>query len=135
MRTYDVMLILSPDLGEEGSLQAIEELRKVIRAAGITPEQDESWGKRRLAYQIGRYREGIYHCFRLVCGGELVKELERRMKLSENIIRHISVRIDEDMKRQAKTDRKKKPRTGPPAPGGIAPEPAEPIPAEPGAAE
>ncbi len=117
MRTYDLVFILTPELGEDAATAAVEEYRKIIRDAGNTPDQDDHWGRRRLAYLIGRHREGIYHHFRLTCEPKLIAELERKMKYAENMVRYLAVRVDEDMKRQAKIDKKKKPRTGPPQMG------------------
>ena len=133
MRTYDMLFILSPELAEDAAATAVEEYRKVIQEAGVSPEIDEAWGRRRLAYMIGRHREGIYHFFRLGCDGKLIAELDRRMKNSENVVRHLAVRIDEDLKRQAKTDKKKKPRTGPPSAHPPAETSASEPPAAPGA--
>jgi len=114
MRTYDLVFILNTEIGEDGAAAAVEEYRKLIKEAGVTPDVDEHWGRRRLAYMIGRNREGVYHHFRLTCDSKLMAELDRKMKYAENLIRHLAVRIDEDFKRQIKIDKKKKPRTGPP---------------------
>ena len=118
MRTYDVLFFFAQDVGEEAAQGAVEEYRKLIQESGVTPDADEPWGRRRLAYVIGRQKEAIYHYFRLTCEPKLISELERRMGLSELVARHVAVRVDEDIKRQAKADKKKKPRTGPPMPGG-----------------
>lgn len=125
MRIYDMLFLLSPEVGEDGATAAVEEYRKIIRDAGVTPDVDDHWGRRRLAYQIGRHREGIYHHFRLTCDAKLVHELERKMRYAENVVRYVSVRIDEDIKRQVKTDKKKKPRTGPPSAGPMSSPPPE----------
>ena len=55
------------------------------------------WGRRRLAYQIGRHKEGHYVVLLFSCAGELVKELDRRLKVNDTIIRHLIVRVDEDL--------------------------------------
>lgn len=115
MRIYDLLFIVSPEAGEDGATAAVEDYRKIIRDAGVTPEIDEHWGRRRLAYLLGRHREGYYHHFRLSCAPSLIHEVERKLGLAENILRYVAVRIDEDLKRQAKADKKKKPRTGPPS--------------------
>ena len=119
MRTYDVLFFFAQDVGEEAAQGAVEEYRKLIQESGVTPDADEPWGRRRLAYVIGRQKEAIYHYFRLTCEPKLIAELERRMGLSEIVARHVAVRVDEDIQRQAKADKKKKPRTGPPQPGSM----------------
>jgi len=124
MRTYDVLLIVSPEAGDEGVGTVLEELRGLIKEAGVTPSEDAAWGRRRLAFDIGRHREGIYHHFRIEADSKLVNELDRRLKLAENVLRHIAVRIDEDLERQVKMDKKKKPPRVRPVEGDEATAPA-----------
>lgn len=95
MRSYELMLIARPELDEEASKALVEKAKSVITAQGGTIEKEDSWGKRRLAYEIKRFKEGIYTV--LIFKGEPAaeQELERVLKLSDDVVRHLVVRLDE----------------------------------------
>jgi small subunit ribosomal protein S6 len=136
MRTYEVLFILSPQLAEEDSKNLITEFRGVIEKEGATVASEDAWGRRRLAYPIGKVNEGIYHLFVVNSENDL-HELDRRMKNSDQVLRHMIVRTDLEQKRAVKLAKKnpKKPRTGVPssAPAASAAPvaPAAPVEAEP----
>jgi len=69
----------------------------VTRYSG-TIDKTENWGRRRLAYPIGRHKEGIYVLELISGGGDLVKELDRRLKVLDVVVRHLVVRVDEDLR-------------------------------------
>ena len=127
MRTYEVLFILSPQLAEEDSKNLITEFRGVIEKEGATVASEDAWGRRRLAYPIGKVNEGIYHLF--VVNSEVdLHELDRRMKNSDQVIRHMIVRTDLEQKRAVKLAKKnpKKPRTGVPSSASSMAAPAAP---------
>jgi small subunit ribosomal protein S6 len=134
MRTYEVLFILSPQVPEEEATTLISELRSVVEKLGATMKNEESWGRRRLAYPINKSNEGIYHLFVVESEGSLA-ELDRRMKNSDRILRHMIVRTDLDHKRAdklAKRNPKKErlrpaPAAFPPAAAPSAPPVAAPV--------
>ena len=123
MRTYEVLFILSPQVPEEEATALSNEFRGIAEKTGATLKNEEAWGRRRLAYPINKFTEGNYHLFVFESDSSLA-ELDRRMKNSDRIIRHMIVRTDEDQKRAEKLAKKnpKKERVRP-APAS-APEPA-----------
>ncbi len=127
MRTYEVLFILSPQMPEEEATPLISEFRSVAEKTGATLKNEEAWGRRRLAYTIQKFTEGNYHLFVFESDGSLA-ELDRRMKNSDRVLRHLIVRTDEDLKRADKLAKRnpKKERVRPvPATAGegaVAPE-------------
>ena len=101
MRTYEVLFILSPQVPEEEATALTTEFRGVIEKLGATIKNEEAWGRRRLAYTILKFNEGIYHLFVFETEAGL-NELDRRMKNSDRILRHMIVRTDLDHKRAEK---------------------------------
>ena len=79
----------------------VDELKKVAKKMGATLTTEEAWGKRRLAYPIQKFREGIYYLLVFKTAGSLA-ELDRRLKNEESVLRHMIVRTDEDLKRAEK---------------------------------
>ena len=101
MRTYEVLFILSPQVPEEEATALTTEFRGVAEKTGATLKNEEAWGRRRLAYPIQKFNEGNYHLFVFESAGDL-HELDRRMKNSDRVLRHMIVRTDEDLKRAEK---------------------------------
>ena len=101
MRTYEVLFILSPQVPEEEATSLSTEFRGIAEKTGATLKNEEAWGRRRLAYPIQKFNEGNYHLFVFESEGSLA-ELDRRMKNSDRILRHLIVRTDEDLKRADK---------------------------------
>jgi small subunit ribosomal protein S6 len=101
MRTYEVLFILSPQIAEEEATTLTNEFRSVAEKTGATLKNEEAWGRRRLAYPINKFNEGNYHLFVFESDGSLA-ELDRRMKNSDRILRHMIVRTDLDLKRADK---------------------------------
>jgi small subunit ribosomal protein S6 len=105
MRTYEVLFILSPQVPEEEATALIGEFRSVVEKLGATMKNEESWGRRRLAYPINKSNEGVYHLFVVESDGSLA-ELDRRAKNSDKVLRHMIVRTDLDHKRADKLAKK-----------------------------
>ncbi len=107
MRIYEELFIIKPDTPEEEADQYVEQLQTQLTTAGATIDKVEKWGKRRLAYRIDKYREGSYVLLQFTSDANLVKELERRLRVADMVLKFITVRIDETLKR---LDKRKKVR-------------------------
>ena len=106
-RIYEELFIVKPDAPEEEVDQFVEQLKTQLTASGATVDKVEKWGKRRLAYRVEKYREGAYVLIQFSGGPEVVKELERRLRVADSVLKFITVRIDETLKR---LDKRKKER-------------------------
>lgn len=95
MRNYEAMYVLRPDMDEEQINAAIERFSDIITANGGEVTKVEQWGKRRLAYEVEKLREGYYVLCYFNGGTELPKELERNFKISDRVIRFLVVREGE----------------------------------------
>ncbi|CAG7651503.1 MULTISPECIES: 30S ribosomal protein S6 [Streptomycetaceae] len=87
MRHYELMLILDPDLEERAVSPLIESFLSVVRNGGGSVEKVDTWGRRRLAYEINKKPEGIYSVVDLKATPEVVKELDRQLNLNESVLR------------------------------------------------
>ena len=128
MRIYEELFIVKPDAPEEEVDAFIEQLRTQLTTAGATVDKVDKWGKRRLAYRVDKYREGSYVLFQFTSGPETVKELERRLRVSDVVLKFLTVRIDETLKRLDKRKKERDKRAAKRASQG----PASPAPAMPG---
>lgn len=95
MRQYEVMYIVRPDLDEERTQELVEKFRTLVNNNGGEVTSVEPMGKRRLAYEIEKYREGYYVVMKFNGRPETVKELDRVLKITDGILRHLIVREDE----------------------------------------
>ena len=89
---YETMYILRPDLGEEQLEEAINKYQNLIREQGAENIAIQNRGKRRLAYEINRQRDGVYIQMNYQGPGTLVAPLERAMRLSEEVIRYLTIK-------------------------------------------
>jgi small subunit ribosomal protein S6 len=87
MRHYELMLILDPDLEERAVSPLIESFLSVVRGGGGSVEKVDTWGRRRLAYEINKKPEGIYSVVDLKATPDVVKELDRQLNLNESVLR------------------------------------------------
>jgi small subunit ribosomal protein S6 len=101
-RTYELMFIVRPDMPEEDQDKLISNLETQVGNAGGTVKSVERMGKRRLAYVVRKFQDGIYMLMTLEGEGGMVKEVERRLRVAEPVIKFITVRVDEEQKRLAK---------------------------------
>jgi len=118
MRLYDIVALVNPDLADEDAQKVASEYRKLLTDGGGEIVKDEPWGRRRLAYTILRKKEAYYHYFQVSAEPALIAETERRMKLSDQVLRHLAVRADLELKRAAKmaTRQREKAERRPPRP-------------------
>ena len=95
MRDYELLFVLDPTLDEEKKAAIVETVKSVINAGGEAGEADV-WGERRLAYAINKKNTGYYVVLTFKADAELPKELDRRLRINENVMRHIIVCQDEE---------------------------------------
>jgi len=95
MRKYEIMYIIRPDIEEEAQKALIERFNGILTDNGAEIEKVEELGKKRLAYEINKHRDGFYVLIKLTSGNEAVSEFDRLAKFSDDIIRHIAVREDD----------------------------------------
>jgi small subunit ribosomal protein S6 len=101
-RSYEVMYIVRPDLEEADLDKLVEGFEKNVTDGGGEIKSTEKMGRRRLAYTVRKFNDGIYVLMTIVAEGSLIGEIERRLRVSEQVIKFITVRIDEEEKRLAK---------------------------------
>src|SRR5690348_9940636 len=98
-RTYELMFIVRPDMPEEDQDKLISTLESAVSTSGGNVKNVERMGRRRLAYAVRRFQDGLYILMTLEGSGGLVHELERRLRVTEPVIKFLTVRIDEEQKR------------------------------------
>ena len=154
MRVYEELFIVKPDVVEEEVNAFVDQLKTLITTAKGTVDKVDNWGTRKLAYRVSKYAEGRYILIQFSSSPDAVKEIERRLRVADMVIKFITVRIDE---KQKKIEKRKKARekraarrpapqvAAPAAPLGVpgapaehaavpgAPAPAHPLPATPDA--
>jgi small subunit ribosomal protein S6 len=121
-RQYELVYILPPDSTEQQVAELHEQVAQVVTRMHGQVEKNENWGRRRLAYEIGHNKEGVYVLDVINGSGELMKELDRRLKVMDQVIRHMIVRVDEEKKvidrtrtkRQSESERRRVKRGLPP---------------------
>jgi small subunit ribosomal protein S6 len=101
-RTYELMFIVRPDMTDEDLDKLISTLQSVVPTSGGNVVKVEKMGKRRLAYTVRRFHDGIYVLMIVEGGGAVIHELERRLRVTEPVIKFLTVRVDEEQKRLAK---------------------------------
>jgi small subunit ribosomal protein S6 len=101
-RTYELMFIVRPDMQDEDLDKLISTLQSVVPTSGGNVVKVEKMGKRRLAYTVRRFHDGIYVLMVVEGGGPVIHELERRLRVTEPVIKFLTVRIDEEQKRLGK---------------------------------
>lgn len=104
MRSYELMYILDPSLDEDASTALVGKIEDLMSKQGVEVENTEPWGKRRLAYRIQGHWEGNYVLSHLKAAPEAISEMERRLRVTDGILRFLTVRMDEQ---QAKLERRK----------------------------
>jgi len=117
-RQYELIYIVSPDATEQevADLHAQVEA-SVARFAGELVKT-ENWGRRKMAYEIGFHKEGIYVLELINGSGELMKEIERRLRVSDRIMRYLVVRVDEELRAAERARARRKAVARPPQGGG-----------------
>jgi small subunit ribosomal protein S6 len=101
-RVYEVVYIIDPGTQEDEVTRLMENLRTIITDQGGNVTRAEVLGRRHLAYRIGHSNEGIYAIFEIEGTGREIAELERRMRVSDQVLRYLTVRVDEERQRAEK---------------------------------
>jgi small subunit ribosomal protein S6 len=102
MRKYEIIFLVRPDVAEEELDKLIAQMDGVVTSTGGKVEKVDKLGRRRLAYRVAGHREGHYVLFLLEALGDTVREFERRLKVTDSVIKYLTVRVDEDLKRAEK---------------------------------
>jgi len=121
-RSYEVMFIVRPDITEEDLEKLVTTIQGHATHAGATVQNTEKMGKRRLAYDVKKFQEGHYVLLALAGNGSAIHEVERRLRVTEQVLKFITVRTDEEQQRLEKIRKIRASRTKRP--------PAEAAPAE-----
>ena len=103
MHFYETMYILRPDIGDEAVDKTIGKYQDIIKEKGGEIVETQHRGKRRLSYEINRYREGIYIQMNYRAPGETIAPMERDMRLSEDVIRYLTLVVEEPTESEAET--------------------------------
>jgi small subunit ribosomal protein S6 len=101
-RTYELMFIVRPDMADEDLDKLISTLEHAVTSASGTIKNVERMGKRRLAYMVRKFREGVYILMVIEGEGSVMHEVERRLRVTEQVIKFLTVRVDEEQKRLEK---------------------------------
>ena len=125
-REYELVYIVAPTATDD-ELEALQtQVAELVKEFSGTVENTDVWGRRKLAYEIGHFTEGIYVVQVLDGPGEMIEELDRRLRVRDQVLRHLIVRVDEDLrkvrraaeKKKATTQRRRAARGKPPLPDG-----------------
>ena len=104
MRRYELMLVLRPDVADDRAQAVIDRTTRQISAGGGQIVKVAPWGRRRLAYQIDRYREGSYHIVLFEAPAESIIEIERGLLITEEVLRHLVTRVERPVKAARRDD-------------------------------
>lgn len=99
MRNYEIMFIVNPNTPEDEIDKINTQLEGVVTHGGGQIQKIEKMGKRRLAYEVDRHREGYYVLFALAANGDIIRECERRLRVIDPVVKYISVCVDEEARR------------------------------------
>jgi small subunit ribosomal protein S6 len=121
-RQYELIYILPPETAEQQANELHEQVAQIVARLNGQIEKTENWGRRKFAYEIGHFKEGVYVLELINGSGELMKELDRRLKVIDQVVRHMIVRVDEEKrvvdrtrtKRQTESERRRVKRGLPP---------------------
>ena len=97
-RQYELVYIVTPDASEQEVADLHTQIEQIVTRYNGTFDKTENWGRKKLAYVIGHHREGTYVVETITGSGELMKEIDRRLKVIDQVIRHLVVRVDEELR-------------------------------------
>jgi small subunit ribosomal protein S6 len=98
-RKYELVYVVSPDVGDDQVSAVHEQVQAIVARFGGEIERTDTWGRRKLAYEIAHHKEGTYVLEVINGGGDLMKEIHRRLKVvTDTVIRHLIVRVDEEQR-------------------------------------
>ncbi|MBI2219726.1 MAG: 30S ribosomal protein S6 [Acidobacteria bacterium] len=128
-RQYEVVYIVAPTATEQETADVQAQVEGAVQKFGGAVEKTENWGRRKLAYEIGRHKEGTYIMHVVNGSGDMIKEVERRLRVFDYVVRYLCVRVDEDIRvaervqaeRKADVARRRAARGLPPEPEPVVP--------------
>src|SRR5262249_47013631 len=97
-RQYELVYIVSPDASEQAIADLHTQIEQIVQRFHGVLDKTENWGRRKLAYEIGKAKEGTYVVETITGGGDLMKEIDRRLRVTDAVIRHLVVRVDADLR-------------------------------------
>src|SRR5918999_2325630 len=97
-RQYELVYIVTPEASEQEVTDLHTQIEQIVQRYNGTFDKTENWGRRKLAYEIGHHREGTYVVETITGSGEMVKEIDRRLRVIDQVVRHLIVRVDEDLR-------------------------------------
>ena len=95
-RKYELVYVVSPDATDDQVTEVHTQVESIVQRMNGQLEKTDNWGRRKLAYEIGRHKEGTYVLEVINGDGELMKEIDRRLKVTDLVIRHLVVRVDQE---------------------------------------
>ena len=106
-RQYELMYVISPEVSEDGVVALNAQVDEVVGGLGGRVEKTDNWGRRRLAYKVHNHREGTYVVSLIEGPGEIVSELDRKLRVLDSVLRHLVVRVDEDLRKAERARQKR----------------------------
>jgi len=100
-RQYELLYVVSPVVTEDGVTELHARIEEIVQQLGGSIEKTDNWGRRRLAYEIDRHRDGTYVLELINAPGSILSELDRRLRVMDELLRHLIVRVDEDLRTAA----------------------------------
>src|SRR6476646_7825386 len=97
-RQYELVYIITPEATDQEIADLHTQIEQIVQRFNGTFDKTENWGRKRLAYDIGHHREGTYVVETITGSGELMKEIDRRLRVIDQVIRHLIVRVDEELR-------------------------------------
>src|SRR6476661_828354 len=107
-RQYELVYIVTPEASEQDVADLHTQIEQIVQRYNGTFDKTENWGRKRMAYDIGRHREGTYVVETITGSGELMKEIDRRLRVIDSVIRHLIVRVDEELQVAQRTSEARK---------------------------
>jgi len=97
-RLYELVYLITPEASEQEVADLHSQIEQIVQRFHATLEKTENWGRRKLAYEIGHHREAIYVVETITGGGDVMKEIDRRLRVLDQVVRHLIVRVDEEIR-------------------------------------
>jgi len=124
-RQYELVYIVKPDASDQEVTDLHTQIEQIVQRFNATLDKTENWGRRKLAYEIGHHREGTYVVETITGTGDVMKEIDRRLRVIDQVIRHLVVRVDEELRVAERTrDARKANQARRRVARGLPPEPA-----------
>jgi len=124
-RQYELVYLITPEASDQEVADLHTQIEQIVQRFNATLDKTENWGRRKLAYEIGHHREATYVVETISGTGELMKEIDRRLRVIDQVIRHLIVRVDEELRVAERTrDARKSNQARRRIARGLPPEPA-----------